>query len=353
MIAYDAAAMSRAVGTDETLDLRRAGRAIARRRRLVLWLLALGTGMGILYVVLRPPVYVATARVLLASTNADANGRPLLDVHNEVYVATSSEVLKRVGGVVRPSLTAEQLRRRIAVDSPSDGVLELLASAPSAPEAKLLADAVVNAYLAVSNSPKASETSIAALKAQAAAISDQIERLKTQIANEQYSLFGVDPNSGEGLRRAALIDALGSAEVEDERTLNNINTRIGDALFNAQLRSQGARVLDPAVEPRQSDAPRPLRDIGVGATLGLVAGVLAAVVLDHRDRHRELRDGGVQVVGVPVLGSLELPRTAPATPDHDEVTTSRPAMLTTEDHPCADLYDGPSHGRRLAGSSGQ
>jgi len=218
---------------------------------------------------------------------------------------------------VQPPLTAEQLRRQITVESPSDGVLELLASASSSREAKLLADALVRAYIAFSNNPKASETNIAALRAQAAAIGDQIERLKTQIGNEQSGLFGVDPNSAEGLRRTALIDALGSAEVEGERTLNNVNARIGDALFNAQLRSQGAQVLDPAVEPRQPDAPRPLRDIGIGAALGLIAGALAAVVLEHRHRPLEHRDDSAEIVGAPVL------------------------------------HDGRSHSRWLGGSSGQ
>ncbi len=66
-------------------------------------------------------------------------------------------------------------------------------------------------------------------------------------------------------------------------------------------------VFDPAhVLPGQVE-PDAARDIGIGAALGLLLGLLAAFVRDHLDRRLRTRDGAARAFGLPVLVTIRRP----------------------------------------------
>lgn len=66
-------------------------------------------------------------------------------------------------------------------------------------------------------------------------------------------------------------------------------------------------VFDPAhVLPGQVE-PDVARDIGIGAALGLLLGLIAAFVRDHLDRRLRTREGAARAFGLPVLSTIRRP----------------------------------------------
>lgn len=293
--------------TEQVLDLRAAVRGVVRRSWLVAVLLLAGVLAGLWYAGRQTAVYVAQSRVLLEPTARDAAGHPLRDPQTEVYVATSTEVLRLASTVVVPRLTVDQLRGRVSIDSPSADLLDFRASAGNAPLASSVANAVARAYVAFSNNPDAS--SLQDLRGQAAALRDRIGQLQGRIAAET-GVVGVDPASSQAARSVAVVDGLQAQESQSEQALSGIESRINNALVGAQAQSSGARIVDPAVVPSRPVDPPRRRDAAAGALGGLAAGLALALVAHSLDRRPRRRDEIARTVDSPVIASLQLPRVA-------------------------------------------
>ena len=294
--------------TDEVLDVRRLVRGVLRRWALVLGLGLAGLLAGAVHADGQPRVFVSQSRVLLLPSGLDSAGHPLRDIDTETFVATSSDILGQAGATFRPPRTAAQLRGMVGARSASPNILEVQAASVIPHEARTVADAVARAYVAYTNNPNANDAQMAAPRAQADALSARIRQLEEQIATQQAGLVGTDPTSPEAARGAALLDALHSEEVDSQRTLDTLNSRLGDTVLNAQAQSPGARILDPALEPGRPVSPHPLREMGEGTLGGLGGGLLLALGLERLDRRLRRRDDIARAVGAPVLCSLTVPR---------------------------------------------
>ena len=294
--------------TDEVLDVRRLVRGVLRRWALVLGLGLAGLLAGAVHADGQPRVFVSQSRVLLLPSGLDSAGHPLRDIDTETFVATSSDILGQAGATFRPPRTAAQLRGMVGARSASPNILEVQAASVIPHEARTVADAVARAYVAYTNNPNANDAQMAAPRAQADALSARIRQLEEQIATQQAGLVGTDPTSPDAARGAALLDALHSEEVDSQRTLDTLNSRLGDTVLNAQAQSPGARILDPALEPGRPVSPHPLREMGEGTLGGLGGGLLLALGLERLDRRLRRRDDIARAVGAPVLCSLTVPR---------------------------------------------
>lgn len=297
--------------TEQPVDIR-STLAVLRRRRLTL-LLVLGTSVAcaFAYTVLQPPAFVARSGVLLPASPLDENGKALRDMDTEVQVAASAQVLTPAGRAVTPPVSAVALRRKVSVRAVSTAVLEVQVSDRSARRAALLADAVASEYVAYSFKATSdeSDTTIRLLLDQAATLDEQVRKLEDNIASNTSRLAGTDPNSGEALRITALIDAMRSQQVDAARQLATVNGRIADARLTGELSRRATRVLDSAVSPSNPAGPRAVRNLAVGGMVGLIAGIIVALVRDRRDRRLRTRDQLAHAAEAPVLASLSVPRT--------------------------------------------
>jgi capsular exopolysaccharide synthesis family protein len=81
---------------------------------------------------------------------------------------------------------------------------------------------------------------------------------------------------------------------------------------NAELRTTtGAlQVAQPAAVPTTAFSPRPARDAGIGALVGLLLGILVAVGRDRLDRRLRSLDDVEQIYGAPTLGTVPRVRAA-------------------------------------------
>ncbi|HEV2070476.1 MAG TPA: hypothetical protein VGR26_11825 [Acidimicrobiales bacterium] len=295
--------------TEQVLDLRGSLRALRRRWALLVVLCAGGMACGFTYSQVQPPEFVAGYAVRLPPSRLDANGDPLRSIDSESFVATSAEILERVGKALDPPIAADELQRRVQAQPLSVDILEVRAEAPSLDRAALIAESVAKEYVAYANSDvsEQADVSLDALEEQAAELDKRIRRLDKEIASGSAKLAGQDPNSPDAMREAALVDSARSAQVDAARQLSALNTQIAESRLNVELSRRGTRLLGLTTDLSPVWLSRQVRNTGVGGLVGVLAGVILALVVEQRDRKLRTRDEIARAVGAPVLASLRVP----------------------------------------------
>lgn len=125
---------------EQPLDLRQFLESMRRRLAVVIAMAALGLGAGIGYTLRYPPLPTTTALVLLQSA-AHYMG-------TQVVIAASQPVLAGALGHVNPSMTLQTLRSRVKATSLAPGIVSISASGQTAAQAKSVANALAESYIA-------------------------------------------------------------------------------------------------------------------------------------------------------------------------------------------------------------
>lgn len=297
--------------SEETLDLRATLRALRRQRTVFVSLLALGIGVGLVWTLAERRTFAANARVLLpAAPGVDNGGRPIRNIDTEIHVARSAEILNQAGKALRKPVDAAALRRRLKVRAATADLLEFRAKAGSAPDAVRLANEVAHAYVSYANTVSSTqvESTITELERHSADLVAETRKLEERIAGANSRLRELSPASPEALSLGALLSTLSSNQLDTERRLYSVNSHIGEIRLNARLSRGGARLLDPAIRSRQI-APRPFWNTLIGGSIGLLAGVVSALWRAQRNPRLYRQVDIADAVRVPILASLEAPRT--------------------------------------------
>lgn len=275
-----------------TLDY---GRALRRGW----WLIAAGLVLGLVFaalaLVLVPKTYTSTASVLVNSTGDTAqvaNGRTSTPVNldTEAQLVKSSVVAAKAQDELDDDQPIRQLVRQVNVSvPPNSAVLNIGFSDRSPEQAAAGAQAFADAYL-----ENRQDLTDLAIESHDEAIREQMAPVTEQLRDVSDQLAGLPETSPQ--RPVQLAEQA------------QLRQRL-EAL-NAQLGSQGivggnvGDVITAPVVPSSASAPDP-RILGAsGLLLGLVLGLLAALIKDRRDRRvfgrRELEQLGLDVL-VPVL----------------------------------------------------
>jgi len=300
--------------TEQPLDVRSALRTLRRHGTWLVALVAFGVGYGALLTVTQSPRFEAKSLVLLPPSAVDAQGRFLRSMDTEALIAKSADLLELAGRAVDPPLSSRTLRDWVTTRVISADIIEVKVTAGGAAQAKLLADAVANEYVAYSNGATVlrTDSTVGVLQAQASDLEKRLTDLEAQIATGTSRLSTLDQRSAEALRESALLDSMRTEQIETSRQLSTVTGRISDARLNAELSSRGTRVLQQADVPRGEAKPRAVRNIGGGAVVGIVSGLLLALALDRNDGRLRYRDDIALAVGAPVVASLGVPRRSTA-----------------------------------------
>jgi uncharacterized protein involved in exopolysaccharide biosynthesis len=94
-----------------------------------------------------------------------------------------------------------------------------------------------------------------------------------------------------------------------QRTYDTALQQYKQASLNSQASQTNVSILNHAVIPARPSNPKPALNIGVGAALGLLLGVGAALLREILNRRIRTEEDLVQGLGLPFLGALDKART--------------------------------------------
>lgn len=299
--------------TEQRLDLRRLLRMLIDHRLLLALFVTGGVAAGAVLALVQARSFVARSVVVLPSAGVDARGNALRDMATEVEIARSSDVLAAVGKKMSPAITLIRMRKQITVRALSVQLLEVRGVASSAKAAAQLADNVAEEYIAVRSRTTAgdSDAEIGVLVKRATELIGRVRELETEIVRvttQVAALGDLRRSSDEGFRLVAVDDSLRLDQADSTRQLATLNNRIADARLDAELRRRGTRLLQPAIVPKRPTNPRPGWSVAFGALLGALLATAVVTVKHWTGRRLIWRDDIANLVGAPVLVSLNVPR---------------------------------------------
>ena len=137
-------------------------RVVRRNARLVAAVSAAGLAAGVTYALLTPPLFAATSQVVLPGAPVSTSGAVSRDVETNVRIAGSATVLRRAAEAVDLDIPTRELQSRVEVSAVTADILTVRAEGETADEARALADAVADAYVAYAWSTDAEAATAAA-----------------------------------------------------------------------------------------------------------------------------------------------------------------------------------------------
>jgi capsular polysaccharide biosynthesis protein len=300
--------------TEQPLDLRRVARALQRGLRTIGVCLAVGIATAALFTVYRPPLYHATALVLLPTSAVDSSGQPTRDIKTEVQVAASGDVLTIAAGELRPTPHSSELKDRLKVTAPTPDILEFTAKAASAGGAIAAANAIADGYRKYSAGGATAQFDkiIASLTTNESQLKGQIAKYQNEIDDANKALASLPPNSPQASSEAALITSLHTEQNDADTHLTDVQGRIADAQLNADVNASGIKVLERASSATNSAAKSAALNVGGGILLGLILGASIVLARDGRDRRLRLRDDIARAAGAPIVAAIATRRVGDA-----------------------------------------
>jgi hypothetical protein len=127
------------------MNLRTFMRIIRRCWKVVALATVLCCGLGVAYTILRPPLPVSEALIVLPPATRN--------IGTEVVIASSNPVLTRAMQEVNPGVSLSTFRSRVQVTSLTSGVVEISAHGATAAQAEETANDVADSYISYVGAP--------------------------------------------------------------------------------------------------------------------------------------------------------------------------------------------------------
>ena len=285
------------------MTLRDYARAIDRRKWLVITAMILTTLVAVGVTAFQTPIYSASSQVLVQPRGQDGLFENQIVNLDDRAIQTETQVIE--GEAVQQQVQAELGLAEPPPDANATAVgdtdvISITVRDANATNAATYADAYAAAYIDVRR-----EQAVNELLAASAEVQTAIDELETQLAE----LDDDDPS------RSALATQIA-----------NFNTTLDQLRVDAALRTGGASVIKSAEIPTDPVEPTPARTAVLAAVVGLLIGLGAALIVDHRDNKVRSEDDLELLSGRPVLAVV--PVDPP--PDNRPIALSRPATGAVE-----------------------
>ena len=276
-----------------SVELGRYFQILGRRWLTVVICTALGAGLGLAYLAVKPQRATASALVYLNVVTATpfTNTREpsgLLDPQTEVQTARSAQVLTRAATDVG-DVTASDLRSALRVELLSDAtVVRITYEADSQDKAVAGADAVAKEYLAYRG--QLAEDKITNINAR---LNQQRNDLRDQLQAANTRLAKAKPGSPAAIQADSDRQVI---NLELDSLLTQINSVGG-------IDTSGGSVLTAAAQSPVYLTPSKTLVVGTGLVVGFLIGLVLAFVRNYQDR-RTFDAADVVAAGAgPFLGS--------------------------------------------------
>ena len=306
---------------DDVIDVRDQVAILRRRWLIVVVMTLLGLGASAALSLTQTRMYQAHTQLLVEplSSASTSNGVVMTpeEVATQVEVITSLPVAATVAHDLGLDETPETLLKSVTVASVSDTrVLTISVLRPRAGGAAAIANSFADAYLKY-RSNQASEQRRTVTQS----YNSQLALIRRQLSKISDNLETAGPGEKAGLQAQQQALTIQFSQVSSE--LATLNSNDVDVLG-------GGQVLVPAAIPTSPAQPRPIRNVLLGAIVGLLLGVGLAFIRDHfddgiRDEAR-LRDA---TSGRPVLGQI---------PHWTDDRTGRLATIIDPASPVSEAY---------------
>ena len=235
-------------------------RALRRRSKLLVTTAVAGVLCAVLFFLVLPVPYAATASILLKHSNPSERA-----LQNDAELLKTRTVAQRAIRNARLGITPEELRSRVTLSSLSDEILQLRVEAPTRRDAARRAGALLDAFLSF----RAEE-----LERQAGVVTETLQERLDAITrelgtvNDQITAFSA-PGRSEGEAAARTLGDLLTRRATLSDRHQQLRQQIDRAFLDANTVVRQSRVLDaPTLEPRS-----PFKALVINSAAGLVAGL--------------------------------------------------------------------------------
>jgi succinoglycan biosynthesis transport protein ExoP len=252
---------------------------ILRRRARSIALLALvAMAAALAFSLLQTRQYTATAGVLFRQQNLDQtllgtsalppSSDPTRQASTDLTLASLPTIAEQAGKAIVPSLSREQVQRKISISSTSESDVVNVAATDRAPAR---AAAIANAYAAQ------------VVQAQRTTDREALSAARAQLQAQLTALGAARQNSAEA---------------------KALTARLQQLTVVASLQTGEAEIVQPALTPTSPSSPTTPRNVVLGLLVGLVLGVALALVREGSDRRVKDVDGLEEIFGAPVLAAV-------------------------------------------------
>ena len=308
---------------------------ISRRRRTVILMSALGFSLMAAYAFLWPPVYRASALVSVDKVASDVAAAPNADwrdpddsyLETQYKLIASETQLRRVYDELRladvPEFSEglESLRKAVSVlPVPRARLASIDVESRDRRLAAAIAGALAHAFVKknLDNQLFMSKNELGALQmrtrdpnsrplieALPAVVNNKlVQDIKTEIFNGEAKLADLRTRYTDSFPEVqALESRLASLRKMRDREMDNILGSLKTEL-SGQLRANNVRVVDEPALPEKPARPRKALALVLGLPLGLVLGVLSALMLETFDQTILTHLDVERRLGLPFLGLI-------------------------------------------------
>jgi len=291
--------------------------AIRRRLWVVVAAVLVAVAVAVAVSLVQTPRYRAEAELILRRTPGeqilvDEAGRvrsaedATRELNNEIRLIESRRVRSAVAEAYDGPLDVDDVEAGIQSDSAD--VLELSVTATDPGDAARLANDYAETYLTFRRQQQIDD-----LLTTASEIQSRLDGLDAQIAEISAPIVALDDQIAATTDREVRADLQERRSAEVTRLRPQLAPLQGQqSLYRSQLnqvqvsaditQSGGVQLLDEANEPDRPVSPATLRNLVVAVLVGLIGGLVLALVRDRLDDSVRSKEDGERLTGKPTLG---------------------------------------------------
>jgi capsular polysaccharide biosynthesis protein len=253
---------------------------LRRRWWIVLVCAALGLLAAGAYVKTAPKVYTATASVSVqanAANSAPVSGSRTsggsINMDSQAQVVQSVSTAAIAGKTMHSTLTASQLSKKVSVTVPANSaILAIACHMPSGAEAAACAQAFANAYLAseAAAATKQLNGTLTGLQARVTVLGQDEAKLAAKI-------LVLPQNSTQRATAQSSLKA-------DNSESSSLSHQVGVVQGELQSDVSAGTILGAVAIPSSPTSPQALLILPSGLLVGLLIGLVAAFLVDRRDK---------------------------------------------------------------------
>jgi polysaccharide biosynthesis transport protein len=294
---------------------------LRRRRRVVALSMLAALALAVVVSFAMTPTYEATSELLLQRTASEellvdelgqvrSSADAEREINNEIRLIESQSVREAVEDRYDGPLDVDRVRAS-AASSDSNDVIDVSVRSADAGAATDLVNLYAETYIDVRR-----ERQIDELLAASDEIQTRLDDLRGQIAEVGQPLDDINARIA-----AAPADSPERTELEDERNailpqvlpelapLQSRESALRGQLEQLQVtqdlaQAGGVEVLDAADEPSSPVSPNTVANVVVGGLIGLIGGIVVALLVDRLDDSVRSKETVEQITGLPTLGVI-------------------------------------------------